>query len=189
MFYIYDIEKNTKHECKDKNDFLRRVYYVSLELIGHNVNDTYVVSNNYWKHINGKYFLITYRCKEKIRYILYEDDIVLNKYDTMKEALEYYNKYSKKRRKPAWYKKRVFKYRKEPVPYIHKYHTRWWRKIKKGKKEYVDMLEYPSFHKRRLSKKKELILSWGDDYPRPRQKSWKFCTKRKKQWKDIRVIV
>lgn len=192
MYFIYDVKKNKKYQCENKEDFLHRVYYIDINKIGHTVNDTYVYQYISYKYKNGKSFYIPTYKKEKILYILYENDRILNKYDVRKEAENWYiltlKKKEKERNKKYFYryKNLYFEFRKDPVPFVHGIfggRTHWFRKIKRGKREYLQMLDSSYIKYRRIAKKRELVISWGDDHIRKYNNNWKSSSKRKKQWK------
>ena len=179
MYYIYEISKNIYWNYSNKKEFLLRIHHISDYLIGHNINDTFPTVKGYWLTVGDKCYWIDKPSREKVHYILYEDEKILNKSEIKKEAEICYDEYLRKRHNRHY----SFEFRKEPVPGIRKgyFHSNYYRKVKKGKREYSIMVETAYISRRNISDKKELILSWMDDHPRSIQRNWKKY--RRNQWK------
>lgn len=184
MYYIKDVGKDLYYTYTTKERFLQEVAQLDINDIGHNENDTYRATKGYWRTIGEESYWVEYHSKESIRFILYENDTVLNKFITKAEATLWVEYETAKRDRR--YKKKIlyghyFEYRKDPVPHIRcHWGGRYYRKIKRGKREYILMLDL-NVKKGRIANKKYLVKSWGDDHIRCYSKSWKD-NKKRKQW-------
>lgn len=192
MYHVFSIEsKSIIRTFIDKESFYEYLMGTGiLSICGHNANDTLV--SRWYCDENGtiRKSVLTY-----VSYILYEDDKVMD-IPTLKKEVEIFSyEYQEKREKyhksnPLWWKwigrKVNFRYRFDPVPYVRKSHTygNYYRKIKRGKSEYTKRVaDRDIIHDSKVSVKKELVTSWGDDYPRSFSKSWKDQSKKRKQWR------
>jgi hypothetical protein len=87
----------------------------------------------------------------------------------------------RKRRKKIYYPEKP-NFRNGPVPYTgNSYHRKWYRHVKttneKRQNSDPEIYEYI-----RPSRRPDALPSLYDDIPRRYSKSWKDCTKKRKQW-------
>ena len=153
-----------------------------LRYYGHNPNDTVGVDNGYYRYNEelGTHTYIPIREHYYISFIIYDEYNRVVSLPEIKEELGNHT-YVYKRRLPTY----NFTFRYDPVPntslgYLSK---GYYRKVKRGKREYGVLVETRDLGRSKVcSDKRELLESWGDDHPRTIQKSWKAQSKKKKQY-------
>lgn len=142
---------------------------LSLNNYGHNPND--IISYHSYDNSCQPY-------RQYINYIIYDEFNRVVDLPTLKEELKDY-KYNSKIEKVRYgpnRKNRVFRYRLDPVPGIHKSrYICWFRpRVKKGKREYSILSEYKNLARAKyFSNKKYLVNSWGDDHYKTIERNWK----------------
>ena len=175
FYYAFNTYENKLYKIGDYNSLIRWINGNDLKNFGLNPNDTYCISN--WNSFTEKYEYK--RCF--VKWIIYDKDL------RVIDARDYIQDIDKELLSNFWYrrnkknKKNLPDFRRGPVPGTgHNYH--WNIRVRHPKTTAELRSNCIEEHKFFVRGKRRNLPTLYDDIFTKNGKSWKDCTRKRKQW-------